>query len=297
MSDPVALAHLAAGAYHDHHLLTVEGHAVVLRRCTGSQWGLPPAEQLAREHATLVALAQTGVAPTPLALLSDPPLLIEEHVTGRPFAYASDLPALGRALATVHGLAPEHLPVVDARVELLEDGSAWLERARAAGTDTEAVVLIAALGERAATAAGEAGRAVLVHSDLNAGNLVATDDGVRLLDWEAARRGPAAWDLAHALSPTTTRWDAATACALAPADARELLDAYVGAGGSPEAVAQVGALMGAVVFRALAWCLGFRADVAGGYAEASPSLADALERLTHVDAVRAALSFVDDATA
>ncbi len=282
----VSLEHLAAGAYHDHHVLTIDGRPVVLRRCTGSQWGLAPAAQLAREHATLVALAPTGLAPRPLGLLVDPPLLLEELVEGRPFDYARDLPALGAALAQVHAHAPEHLPAVDARAELLADGAAWLARARTAGTDPEAVALLAALGERVERAGPIAAPAVLVHTDLNAGNLVATEHGVRLLDWEAARRGPAAWDLAHALSPTTTRWDAATACALTQADRDALLDAYVAAGGSAGAVAQVGALLEAVVFRALSWCVGMRAaPLADG------TLADALERLTRPRAVADAITF------
>lgn len=295
MADAVTLTHLAAGAYHDHHVLRVEGRAVVLRRCTASQWGLAPAAQLAREHATLVALAATGVAPAPLALLDDPPLLLEEHVAGRPFSYASDLPALGRALVRVHALAPAHLPAVDARAELLADGAAWLARAREAGTDGEATALVARLGERAAASAEAAGDGppVLVHTDLNAGNLLATDDGVRLLDWEAARRGPPGWDLAHALAPTTTRWDAGTACALTTADARSLLDAYVDAGGDPRAATAAGALMGVVVFRALAWCLGARGERALGRRAAAPALDAALARLTGIAAVREALAFAD----
>jgi len=290
MDDAVALRHLAAGAYHDHHVLTVDGRQVVLRRCTGSQWELAPAAQLAREHATLVALAATGVAPAPLALLADPPLLLEGLVEGRAFSYASDLPALGRSLASVHALAPPHLPELDARAALLEDGGAWLERARAGGEDTEAVTLVAALG--AVSGRGRSAPAVLVHTDLNAGNLITAADGqVRLVDWEAARRGPAAWDLAHALSPTTTLWDAASATELGHADVRALLDAYAEAGGSAEAVAGFGELMGAVVFRALAWCLGFRAEVAAGRASAGPELAAALERLTTPAGTAAAVDF------
>ncbi len=287
----VSLQHLAAGAYHDHHVLAVDGRRVVLRRCTGSQWGLGAAAQLAREHATLVALAPTGIAPRPLALLDDPPLLMEELVEGARFSYARDLPGLARALAGVHALAPTHLPAVDARTELLADGGTWLTVAREAGTDAEAVAEVAALAKRTAAAAGSPGPAMLVHSDLNAGNLVTVGDGVRLLDWEAARLGPPAWDLAHALSPTTTRWDAATACSVTPAQAQEFLDEYVAAGGSAQAVEQVGDLMGAVVFRALAWCLGVRGERALARREAAPALDAALERLTTVDAVRDAVAF------
>ena len=290
--EPVTLRHLAAGAYHDHHVLTVEGTDVVLRRCVGSQWGLPPAEQLAREHATLVALAPTGVAPRPLALLDDPPLLLEEHVGGRPFSYATDLPALARALVPVHALAPEHLPAVDPIAELLEDGGRWLALAREAGTDPEAVVLVDGLGTEAAAGPVPTAAAILVHTDLNAGNLVVEGDGaVRLLDWEAARRGPAAWDLAHALSPTTTRWNAAGACTLSEDQVRAFLEAYATAGGSPTVIAELQALLAPVVFRALAWCLGVRGEHALGRRELGGDLAESLARLTRTDAVAEAVTW------
>ena len=290
--EPVTLRHLAAGAYHDHHVLTVEGADVVLRRCTGSQWGLRPAEQLAREHATLLALEPTGVAPRPLALLGAPPLLVEEHVRGRAFSYAEDLPALARALVPVHALAPGHLPEVDARTELLEDGGRWLALAHEAGSDAEAVSLLDGLGAAAAAGPAPSSPPVLVHTDLNAGNLLVTGDGsVRLLDWEAARRGPAAWDLAHALAPTTTLWDATSARTLTAEQVRGFLRAYEDAGGSPSVLADLDALLAPVVFRALAWCVGVRGERALGRHELTDDLAEALERLTRTDMVAQAVAW------
>ncbi len=284
--EPVTLRHLAAGAYHDHHVLTVEGHEVVLRRCTGSQWGLAPAAQLAREHATLHALEPTGVAPRPLGLVAEPPILLEELVRGRPFSYATDLPALARALVPVHALSPGHLPAVDPTPELLADGGRWLALAREAGTDAVAVAHLEALASDAAAGPRLTAASVLVHTDLNAGNLMVEDDGaVRLLDWEAARRGPAAWDLAHALSPTTTRWDHASACTLDAAQVRDFLAAYEAAGGSPAVVAELPSLLGPVVFRALAWCVGVRGEHALGRRVLRADLAAALERLTRTEAV------------
>lgn len=290
--EPVTLRHLAAGAYHDHHVLSVDGTGIVLRRCTGSQWGLPPAEQLAREHATLLALAPTGVAPRPLTLLDRPPLLLEEHVRGDAFSYASDLPALARALVPVHALAPAHLPAVDPIAELLEDGGRWLALAREAGTDAEAVARIHGLSTAATAGPAPTSPPVLVHTDLNAGNLLVEADGaVRLLDWEAARRGPAAWDLAHALSPTTTRWDARSACTLTGQQVDGFLRAYADAGGSPEVLADLDALIVPVVFRALAWCLGVRGEHALGRRELSGDLSEALERLTRTEAVIEAVTW------
>lgn len=243
------LTPLARGAYHEHHVARVGERRVVLRRCVGSQWGLPPREQLAREHLTLQALAVTGVAPEPVALLHD--VLVEELVEGRPFRYPQDLPALAESLRAVHAVPPpEHLPRVDAFAELLADGDAWLARADAEA-DGAAIALLRAHRERLAPPpAGAPG--VLCHTDLNAGNLIVEPSGrCRIVDWEAARVGPRAWDLAHAISPTTTEWDPDAAAVLAPADVAAFLGAQAGA---------TRALLGAVQYRALAWVLGASAQ-------------------------------------
>lgn len=255
---PGALTPLAAGAYHEHVVL--DGRWV-LRRCLGSQWGLPPREQLARERATLEALAPAGVAPAPGPLVGD--VLVEELVTGRPFTY-DDLPALGRALRAVHALEPAHLPALDARAALLDDARAWLDRAPRG----EATTLLRELEARVARQASPPAPARLVHTDLNPGNLLVTADGeVRLLDWEAARRGDPAWDLAHAISATTTTWDAAARHELSREEVRAFLAAY----GDEAATRRTATLLDAVVLRALAWCLGF--DDAGAPASLRRALA------------------------
>jgi aminoglycoside phosphotransferase (APT) family kinase protein len=241
---------LPAGAYHEHELARLaDGRRVVLRRARASQWGLPIDEQLAREAATLRALDGTAGAPRLVDLRPD--LLVETFVEGRPFAYATDLPALGRALAAVHAVPAPHLPALDAVRALHEDAAAWLARA---DPSVRAVLEELAAALPAATPAAPA---VLVHTDLNPGNLLVGPGGdVRLLDWEGARRGHPAWDLAHALSPTTTTWDPRCATELGPRDARALARAYLAAGGRPEAVRDLPAVMDAVVLRAAAWCAG-----------------------------------------
>jgi len=270
---------LATGAYHEHVVLQADGEVCVLRRCTGSQWGLEPVAQLAREHATLQALheASPGTGPRPLALLGE--LLVEELVEGRPFDYATDLAGLGAALAAVHAVpAPAHLPSVDPVAALAADGLDWLERAPA----SEAKALLAA---HAATLPehGPPAAAVLCHTDVNPGNLLVAGDGrVRLVDWEAARGGDAAWDLAHALSPTTTCWSDDAPIVLDGRARAGLLRAYLDAGGDPDAVKRVALLHAAVVFRALAWCLGFDA-------RAAPALAPRLRRLRDANFVTRAI--------
>jgi aminoglycoside phosphotransferase (APT) family kinase protein len=281
----VAVRPLAAGAYHEHAVLEVEGSALVLRRCLASQWDLAPAAQLAREEATLEALRPGDLAPEPHALIPDAPggpLLVESLVQGRRFVLG-DLPGLGVSLAAVHALRPEHLPLLDARSELMADGTAWLDRARRSGADTAAIAPLVELGRRADDAGGgpTPAPATLVHTDLNAGNMLVGADGVcRLVDWEAARVGDPAWDLAHAISPTTTQWDASDPRVLAPAEVQAFLSAYRAAAASPgdAAVARLPGLLDAVMFRALAWCLGFAAEARPGGGSLPDELAVTLTR-------------------
>lgn len=192
---------------------------MVFRRATGSQWGLAPAEQLAREAATLRALGGVAGAPALIGLADD--VLVEEYVAGRAFSYLSDLPALGAVVAEVHRRPAPHLPALDAVQELRADALRWLSHARR----PELVAPLRALARD-------------------------------LLDWEGARRGHPAWELAHALSPTTTLWEPRTAAILSPDRARELITAYLDAGGLVAAVRDLPVLMDAVVLRALAWCAG-----------------------------------------
>jgi aminoglycoside phosphotransferase (APT) family kinase protein len=277
---PVRLRALDAGAYHEHTLAVApDGREAVLRVPTGSQWGLPLAAQLDREHRTLAALERTGVAPAPLGLLAaaEPPVLLEEHVVGRPFRYATDLPALGRALAAVHAVpAPAHLPRVDAATELLDDAWARLNAA-APGPDHDLLATRAAelapadaaprdlLGERVEPLVPvDAAHATIVHTDVHPGNLLVVPGtgAVRVLDWEAARIGVPEWDLAHAIAPSTTQWDPEAAAELGPADVAALIDAYADAAGRDraEVAAGVRALLGVVVVRALSWVLAVHAE-------------------------------------
>jgi aminoglycoside phosphotransferase (APT) family kinase protein len=265
---PVTVRPLATGAYHRHAVLATPGGAWLLRTCVEGEWGEAPA---------------TGVAPKPFALVGDEnaAVLVEELVAGRHLDYARDLTALGEALAQVHALAPAHVPRACPRDVLLADGRAWLRTAADAGDDRQAVALLRRLERIAATAPREPAPSVLVHTDLNAANVL-VDCGARILDWEAARLGPPEWDLAHALSPTTTHWDGATACTLDLDDCGDLLDAYVAASADEDAaraaVERMPALMASVAFRALAWALGFAALARRHGRALDARIADALER-------------------
>jgi aminoglycoside phosphotransferase (APT) family kinase protein len=251
---------LPAGTFHEHVLAVgPDGAEAVLRVPTGSQWGLPLAAQLDRERRTLEALVATGAAPAPLGLLADtdPPVLVEEHVAGRPFDPTRDRAALGRALAAVHAVPPPaHLPRVDARTTLLDETWARLRTAppgeahdlvaaRAAELDPPGAAPRDLLGERVDPAVeAPIAELALVHTELHGGALVVAPDGrVRILDWEAARVAAPAWDLAHAV-----------ALAGDAGGEQELLAAYAAARGEPVAdvTDRVRALRPAVVVRALA---------------------------------------------
>jgi aminoglycoside phosphotransferase (APT) family kinase protein len=294
---PVSVRLLTAGAYHRHAILAAPDGAWLLRACVDSEWGEPPAVALRRERETLLALEPTGVAPRPIALVGDDdrPVLVEELVAGRHFDYARDLPALGEALAQVHALAPAHVPCTCPRELLPADGRAWLDAAEAAGEDAAAVALVRRLEPAAFAEARERAPHVLVHTDLNAANLL-VDSGARILDWEAARLGPAEWDLAHALSPTTTHWDGATACTLDPDDCAAFLDAYVAASADPAAaraaVDRIPAMLAAVSFRALAWALGFAAVARREGRLLDARITDALERYRRPEFVEHCLDVV-----
>lgn len=292
-----AVAFLAQGAYHANHVLRSDGRVCVARLNVASQWGLQPAAQLAREHSTLEALAATGVAPAPLGMLDgEPPVLLEELVEGRSFDLRRDLAALGAALAPVHttevAARAGHLPAVDALAALETDGRKWLERARAAGEDADAVALLDAhlAGLRRAIAPPP-GPGVVVHTDLNPSNLVMTGERCRLLDWEAARLGDPAWDLAHAVSPTTSLWDDADPRILASEEVDAFLTAYAGAARRPvtEVTAATRAWLPTVAFRALAWTLGARVHAAREGRTLEAALAARLGRYRSPQLVRSAL--------
>lgn len=269
-----SLSVLSEGVYHSNHLLTCDGERSVLRLNRSSQWGLSAEAQLQREYVTLVDLADSGVTPHPLALIGgSPPLLVEEYIAGDRFSYSGRLQTAATAIAQVHRQplrsARDHLPVVEPQAFLLEDGLRWLNKADRYGTESRTVQLLRqAAAQLRRTPAPTAGEPVIVHTDLTAGNLIVRGDGCAIVDWEAARHAPAAWDLAYFLSPLTTRW---TGTLLSKSDKERFLVAYASAAGVEYDVQleAVERLMPAVLFRAFAWCVGFQAtaDLAGDLVE------------------------------
>ncbi|MGD0045144.1 MAG: aminoglycoside phosphotransferase family protein, partial [Isosphaeraceae bacterium] len=188
-----------------------------MRLSRTSQWGLSSHEQLAREFATLRDVESSGVTPCALDLVpGDPPMLIETYIDGQPFLYGLRLRDAARAIAAVHRSLPRHalphLPMAPPQRFLVEDGLRWVARAEAQGFTPVTVRLLLRAAESLCEAtAMSADPLVIVHTDLIGTNLLVTDTGCAILDWEGARLGPAAWDLAYFLSPVTLRWASAGA--------------------------------------------------------------------------------------
>jgi aminoglycoside phosphotransferase (APT) family kinase protein len=150
------------------------------------------------EWTVLTHLAETGLAPQPLHRLSGPfgEALIYAYVTG-PTGHA-DLPALARTLSRLHG---QEIP---AGLRQAANGSRALLRA----TDA----LICALRDPAAALHATRHRLAalppvpptppkLIHADPVAANVVTSDRGLVLIDWQCPAMGDPCEDLAIVLSP------------------------------------------------------------------------------------------------
>jgi aminoglycoside phosphotransferase (APT) family kinase protein len=285
---------LSLGAYHLNFRLTCGGQCSVVRLSRISQWGLSSDAQLTKEFATLRDVEKSGVTPRPIDLVrGDLPMLIESYIDGKPFRYGSRLCDAAQAIAQVHRVQPRcalpHLSELPPQRFLLEDGLLWLARAEARKSipSTIRLLLQAAQLLRTKPTLRMTGRAVIVHTDLTAANLLVTKDGCAILDWEGARLGPAAWDLAYFLSPVTLRWTSAGAGLLSVEEQQAFLTAYAEAAHlNPVSLSvSVAALMPWVVFRSLAWCVGFQAT-----ADLTVAAREQLASFTDPDVVQRLLS-------
>ena len=133
-------------------------------------------------------------APDALALEALPGRRLDALRAGeQPFA----LQALGRALATLHGLEPPpgaRFARLDP--ERLARAVGAIATARPAAGRAAAELLATLLGRHA----DAAGRAVCLHGDANPRNALLDGDRVSLIDLEDAAAGPAAADLGHVLA-------------------------------------------------------------------------------------------------
>ena len=267
LPDPqgVSVQSLSAGAYHHNFLVTSNGRRCVARWNRTSQWGLTSRQQLHREFAVLTDLRHSGVTPIPYALIDDDlPLLIESFIDSSPFRYGPDLASCANAIAAVHCQEPIHsrpaLPAEPPQQFLLDDGAEWLRRAEATGGQRPSTDLLRrAMLNLKELPVLHASNKVIVHTDLIHSNILLTTDGCAIVDWEGARLGPAAWDLSYFLSPVTLRWAPEECLPISPSDRRSFLVTYAEAVNRDVEVIieEVEDLLPFVIFRALAWCVGF----------------------------------------
>ena len=263
---------LARGEYSLNYLVRGDPD-LVARLVTGTQMGLPPAEQAAYEHHALTLLAPSGVTPKPYRVDPNPrglpyPLILEEYLPGHPLDYATDLTAAARCVAAAHALGvperhrlqvhPDPAPAILKESRgLAEPYLGWDGASRESKTALlQGFRRIEGFLERDSLFTGD--DLAVVNYDLNTHNFVVGEaGGAKLLDWEKARVAPRTQDLAHFLLPTTTLWRDDTAALLSGEQEREFVGAYLER--SPVAdvrrfYEQLEAMKTIVSLRAVSWC-------------------------------------------
>ncbi|HEV8116098.1 MAG TPA: phosphotransferase, partial [Acidimicrobiales bacterium] len=144
-----------------------------------------------------------------------------------------DVDAVGAALARLHALQP------DRRLPRIDGHDAWSAAVEAA----EAVaVLVPALGKRACRLAHRLGRALaalppaarVVHGDFSPDQVVLTDNGVAIIDFDSAAVADPALDLgSFAADLDRAELEHRLPVGRAATAAAELVDGYHRAGGAP----------------------------------------------------------------
>lgn len=225
---------------------------------------------LRREEEVLRELAESGSVWSPIrvtridaggALPAD--LLVHEHMPGsNDSADAVSLAArerLGEALAWVHRhprdgymIWPSLESRYGTRAENFRARIASLFRYRSASAQPETVARIAALEAASTDLPPENGwhdiGFALIHGDLSSGNILWDGDAVHLIDWEFARDGDPAEDLAYLI--TEGKFSLETFV--------DIAEAYVAAGGEPWALARVSAWLPLVTLDAELWWADWR---------------------------------------
>jgi len=220
---------------------------------------------LRREEAVLRELAESNHAWSPVdvtrieaADLLPVDLLVHEHMPGTNAPAGSvSLAArerLGEALAWVHRherdgymIWPSLDPRSGTRADAYRARLAPLRRYRSVAAATDAARRIAALEAIAADLPPENGwhdtSFALIHGDLSPGNILWEGDNVHLIDWEFARDGDPAEDLAYLIAEGR----------LTPDSFSDIAEAYVASDGDPWALARVGAWLPLVTLDAELW--------------------------------------------
>lgn len=219
------------GLAHDHVWIHRNaGDDWVARLPKQSQMNLPPDENLAYQAACYQRTSPGGHTPTLHGIL--PPNeslprggLLVEAIHGRLATLPEDLPAIARALASLH---TRPLPSIEARQPLLAPDdpwqamvnevhhqSSWLGDAQLSRKVTQRIRQeLDLLPPRLSDA-----KPTLISFDTHPGNFLIQDDGRAILvDLEKCRYGLPGIDLAHTSLYTSTTWDISSQAVLSLSD-------------------------------------------------------------------------------
>ncbi|PKH26331.1 thiamine kinase [Enterobacterales bacterium CwR94] len=204
-------AALAAGSFLPQQglsgqtLIVGEGHAKAVARAE-PHLSMPWVSRR-REYAILKQLQGQGLGPTPVVWAS--PWLVVEHLPGNALSAAET----GEHIAEVADLLARlhHQPLCGQRISMTDllaqywqrcqtHSPQWLRRWRRLQRQGEPKPL----------------RLALLHMDVHGGNVIATAQGLRLIDWEYAGDGDIALELAAASLMTPLR----------PAQQQRLIERY-----------------------------------------------------------------------
>jgi thiamine kinase len=193
---PVALEGLSSGLVNESYLAVRGGERYSLRV------PVPGAAALGVDRAwecrVLAAAHCAGLAPRIECCEPRQGILVARWAQGRQWTIAEaaleeNLTQMARLVRRVHGIPIPAAP----RVMRPEDWMGYYRSALARhGTEPPPAVRAAAAQRLAALAALPPAPPVLCHGDLHVQNLVETERGLLLLDWEYAHVTEAGWDLA-----------------------------------------------------------------------------------------------------
>jgi hypothetical protein len=263
------------GLAHDH--IRLVGTGWLARVPKQSQMDLPAAENLAYQAACFrragghVGGHWGGHVPrlrgvlAPGAALPHGALIVEE-IVGRPARLPADLPAVARALASLHALPPPATtapllapadPLAALRDEVTGQGAYLAEARLDPATRARIEDAMAALRALCATPARPA--ACLISFDAHPGNfLIRADGSAVLVDLEKGRYGAASLDLAHATNYTSTTWDLDSHAVLSVEEIAGFYDAWAAVPGVPADAAWHGPLRRAMWLWGVTWCAKWR---------------------------------------
>jgi len=232
------------GGITNHNFRARFGGREVVVRLPGNDTELLGSDRPGEREANSLAAA-AGVAPTVLAHLDDPVVLVTAFLEGPTMESAqlrepAALTQVAATLRTIHGCGE-----IEARFDpfrLVEDYAA-ATRARGGKIPAAYGRAHAAAGRIEAAPALADGVPVLCHDDLLPANFIDSPEGIRVVDWEYAGMGSRWFDLGNF----------AVNNELGSAEEEALLTAYLGAPPSPEELAALRLMQLMSDFREAMW--------------------------------------------